>query len=77
MEKVLEAAVNQEFLGETEAKASGLTLEQVLPETTFDIGAGFDIALPNDGVSFIVDADYTFGEDADGITATGGLRITW
>lgn len=73
----LEAAVNQEFLGETEAKVSGLTLEQVLPETTFDIGAGFDIALPNDGVSFIVDADYTFGEDADGITATGGLRITW
>jgi outer membrane autotransporter protein len=73
----LEAAVNQEFLGETEAKVSGLTLEQELPETTFEIGAGIDIALPKDGVSFIVDADYTFGEDADGITATGGLRITW
>src|SRR5690606_4870848 len=47
----LEAAVNQEFLGETEAKVSGLTLEQELPETTFEIGAGIDIALPKDGIS--------------------------
>lgn len=73
----LEAAVNQEFLGETEAKVSGLTLEQELPETTFQVGAGFDIALPADGVSFTVDADYTFGDEAEGIAATGGLRISW
>jgi outer membrane autotransporter protein len=73
----LEAAVNQEFLGETEAKVSGLTLEQELPETTFEIGAGIDIALPKDGISFTVDADYIFGEEADGVSATGGFRLTW
>lgn len=69
--------MNQEFLGDTAAKVSGLTLEQDLPETTFEIGAGIDIALPKDGVSFIVDADYTFGENAHGISATGGFRISW
>jgi outer membrane autotransporter protein len=73
----LEAAVNQEFLGETEAKVSGLTLQQELPETTFEVGGGFDIALPKEGVSFTVDADYTFGDEAEGVSATGGVRITW
>lgn len=73
----LEASANQEFPGETEAKVSGLTLEQDLPETTFEIGAGVDIALPRDGGSFTVDADYTLGDEADGVSATGGLRISW
>lgn len=73
----LEASVNQEFLGETEAKVSGLTLEQDLPGTTFEIGGGIDIALPKDGVTFTVDADYTLGDAAEGISATGGFRINW
>lgn len=73
----LEASVNQEFLGETSAKASGLTLEQQLPDTTFEIGGGIDIALPEEGVSFTVDGDYTFGAEADGVAVTGGLRINW
>jgi outer membrane autotransporter protein len=73
----LEAAVNQEFLGDTEARVSGLALEQALPETTFEIGGGFDIALPQEGVSFTVDADYLLGDEAEGFSATGGLRITW
>lgn len=73
----LEASVNQEFLGETEARVSGLTLQQELPETTYQVGGGFDIALPKSGLSFTVDADYTFGEDADGVSATGGFRINW
>ena len=73
----LEASVNQEFLGETEAKVSGLTLEQDLPDTTFEIGGGIDIALPKDGLTFTVDADYTLGDEAEGISATGGFRINW
>jgi outer membrane autotransporter protein len=73
----LEASVNQEFLGQTEARVSGLTLEQELPETTFEVGGGFDIALPKEGVSFTIDADYIFGNDAEGVAATGGLRISW
>jgi outer membrane autotransporter protein len=73
----LEASVNQEFLGETEAKVSGLTLEQDLPGTTFEIGGGIDIALPKDGVSFTIDADYTLGNQAEGVSATGGFRINW
>ncbi|HWA49643.1 MAG TPA: autotransporter outer membrane beta-barrel domain-containing protein, partial [Dongiaceae bacterium] len=73
----LEAAVNQEFLGETEAKVSGLTLEQELPGTTFEIGGGIDIALPKEGLTFTVDADYTLGDEAEGISATGGFRINW
>jgi len=73
----LEASVNQEFLGETEAKVSGLTLEQELPGTTFEIGGGIDIALPKDGLTFTVDADYTLGDEAEGISATGGFRINW
>ncbi|HNB26624.1 MAG TPA: autotransporter outer membrane beta-barrel domain-containing protein [Alphaproteobacteria bacterium] len=73
----LEASVNQEFLGETEAKVSGLTLQQELPDTTYQVGGGIDIALPKSGVSFTVDADYTFGEEADGVSATGGFRINW
>ena len=56
---------------------SGLTLEQDLPDTTFEVGGGFDIALPKDGVSFTLDADYIFGDDAEGVAATGGLRINW
>lgn len=48
-----------------------------MPETTFELGAGIDIALPKEGVSFTVDADYTFGAEAEGVAATGGLRITW
>ena len=73
----LEASVNQEFLGATEAKVSGLTLEQDLPGTTFEIGGGIDIALPKDGVSFTVDADYTLGNEAEGVSATGGFRVNW
>lgn len=73
----LEASVNQEFLGETEAKVTGVTLQQDLPGTTYEVGAGFDIALPKDGVSFTIDADYTLGDEADGIAATGGIRINW
>jgi len=73
----LEASVNQEFLGDTDATASGVNLDQELPGTTFEVGGGFEIALPKDGVRFTLDADYTFGEEADGIGATGGVRITW
>ena len=73
----LEAAVNQEFLGEVQARVSGLTLEQELPGTTFELGGGIDIALPKDGVTFTVDADYTLGNEAEGISATGGFRINW
>jgi autotransporter family porin len=73
----LEASVNQEFLGDTEAHASGLRLEQELPGTSFEVGGGVDIALPAEGVSFTFDADYTFGDEVEGIGATGGLRINW
>jgi outer membrane autotransporter protein len=73
----LEASVNQEFLGEVKAKVTGLTLNQELPETTFALGGGFDIALPKEGVSFTVDADYILGDEAEGFTATGGFRIHW
>jgi outer membrane autotransporter protein len=73
----LEASVNQEFLGETSARVSGLTLEQELPDTTFEIGGGIDIALPEEGVSFTVDGDYTFGAEAEGVAITGGFRINW
>ncbi|WP_162917342.1 autotransporter outer membrane beta-barrel domain-containing protein [Dongia deserti] len=72
-----EASVNQEFLGETDARVSGRIIEQELPDTTFEVGAGFDIALPKDGVSFTIDADYIFGDDAEGVAATGGIRISW
>jgi outer membrane autotransporter protein len=73
----VEASVNQEFLGETQAKVTGLTLNQELPETTFALGGGFDIALPKDGISFTVDADYILGDEAEGFAATGGFRIQW
>ena len=73
----LEASVNQEFLGETQARASGLTLEQELPGTSFEIGGGIDVALPADGVNFTLDADYTVGDEVEGIVATGGFRINW
>jgi outer membrane autotransporter protein len=73
----LEASAAREFLGETEANVTGLAIEQALPETRFEVGAGFDIALPKDGVSFTIDADYVFGDEVDGVAATGGLRISW
>ena len=73
----LEASASQEFLGETEANVTGLAIEQQLPETRFEAGAGFDIALPKDGVTFTLDADYVFGDEVDGVAATGGFRINW
>ena len=67
----------QELLGGAEAEVSGVTLRQELPETTFELGAGFDIALPADGVSFTFDTSADFSEGEDNFGATGGVRITW
>src|SRR5262249_47372005 len=41
-----EAGVAQEFLGESRVRVTGVTLEQDLPSTTVQFGAGLDIALP-------------------------------
>ena len=72
-----EASAAQEFLGDTSARASGVNLDQELPGTTFEVGGGVDIALPKDGVTLAFDADYIFGDDADGVQATGAIRINW
>jgi autotransporter family porin len=73
----LEAGVAQEFLGRSEARVTGVTLRQELPDTTLRFGAGFDIALPADGLSFTfaTNADLSGGEDSFG--ATGGVKFTW
>jgi outer membrane autotransporter protein len=73
----LSAGVAQEFLGEAEARVTGVTLTQELPQTTFELGAGFDIALPADGVSFTFDTSADFSEGDDNYGATGGVKFTW
>ena len=73
----LSAGVAQEFLGEAEARVTGVMLTQELPTTTFELGAGFDIALPTDGVSFTFDTSADFSEGEDNYGATGGVKFTW
>lgn len=72
-----EAGVAQELLGAARAEVSGVTLEQELPQTTFQIGAGFDVALPEDGVSLNFATTYDFGDGTDNVAATGGVKFTW
>lgn len=72
-----EAGVAQELLGAARAEVSGVTLEQELPQTTFQFGAGFDIALPEDGVSLNFATSYDLGDGEDNIAATGGVKFTW
>jgi autotransporter family porin len=73
----LSAGIAQEFLGESEARVTGVTLTQELPETTFELGAGFDLALPAEGVSFTFDTSADFSEGEDNYDATGGVKFTW
>lgn len=73
----LSAGVAQEFLGESEAQVTGVTLTQELPQTTFELGAGFDLALPEEGVSFTFDTSADFSEGEDNYGATGGVKFTW
>ncbi len=73
----LSAGVAQEFLGEAEARVTGVTLTQELPTTTFELGAGFDIALPGEGVSFTFDTSADFSEGEDNYGATGGVKFNW
>lgn len=72
----LDLAVTREFLGRTAAQVSGLDLEQQGPETSVEIGGGFDIALRQPGVTLNLDVDYRMG-DAEGLAAVGGIRISW
>lgn len=72
-----EAGIAQEFLGESQARVTGVTLTQELPRTTFELGAGFDVALPADGVSFTFDTSAGFSEGEDNFGATGGVKFTW
>ncbi len=71
------AGVAQEFLGQSEARVTGVTLTQELPQTTFELGAGFDLALPEEGVSFTFDTNADFSEGEDNYAATGGVKFTW
>ena len=73
----LEAGVAQEFLGESRARVTGVTLEQDLPTTTLQFGAGFDIVLPEDGVSFTFGTTADLSEGEDNYGATGGVKFTW
>jgi len=73
----LEAGVAQEFLGESEARVTGVTLRQDLPTTTFQFGAGFDIAVPSDGVSFTFGTTADLSEGEDNFGAAGGVKFTW
>ena len=67
----------QEFLSQLEVRVTGVAQTQELPETTVELGAGFDIALPADAVSFTFDTSADFSEGDDNFGATGGVRITW
>jgi len=73
----LSAGVAQELLGQSEARVTGVTLAQELPQTTFELGAGFDLALPEEGVSFTFDTSADFSEGEDNYAATGGVKFTW
>ena len=71
------AGVAQEFLGQAEARVTGVNLTQELPQTTFELGAGFDLALPEEGVSLTFDTSADFSEGEDNYAATGGVKFTW
>ena len=73
----LSAGVAQEFLGQSEARVTGVTLTQELPQTTFELGAGFDLALPEEGVSFTFDTSADLSDGEDNYAATGGVKFTW
>jgi hypothetical protein len=72
--KLLSAGVAQEFLGEPEARVTGVARTQELPQTTFKLGAGFDLALPEEGVSFTFD---TSADLSNNYAATEGVNFTW
>ena len=73
----LSGGVAQEFLGQSEARVTGVTLTQELPQTTLELGAGFNLALPEEGVSFTFDTSADFSEGEDNYAATGGVKFTW
>ena len=73
----LSAGVAQEFLGKPEARVTGVTLTQELPQTTFELGAGFDLALPEEGVGFTFDTSADLSNGENNYAATGGVKFTW
>ncbi|WP_162917341.1 autotransporter outer membrane beta-barrel domain-containing protein [Dongia deserti] len=73
----LQAGVAQEFLGQSEARVTGVIFTQELPQTTFELGAGFDLALPGEGVRFTFDTGADLSEGEDNYRATGGVKFTW
>jgi outer membrane autotransporter protein len=73
----MEAGVQHEALGDTEARVSGLSFVDELPGTIAFLSAGVAVNLIPNKLSLVLDAGYAKGDAAEEFTATGALRVMY
>jgi hypothetical protein len=73
----VDVALRREFLGETSAQASGLTFTHELPGAAARLATGVAMHLLDEKLTLFLDAAYAKGDDAEEISATGGLRLSY
>ena len=73
----LSVGVVHEFLGETGATASGLAFDTSTGGTTFEVGGGLAAWALASNLTLTLDGTYRFGEEVQGLSVTGGLKLSW
>ncbi len=73
----LSLGVAHEFLGETGATASGLAFETSTQGTTFEVGGGVTAWALASNLTLTLDARYRFGDEVEGLSVTGGVKLSW
>lgn len=69
--------VSREFLGESEASASGLTFESSTRGTAFELGGGLAVWDLGNNLSLHLDATWRFGDEVSGLGASAALKLSW
>ncbi len=73
----LRLGVSREFLGDSEASASGLTFETSTRGTAFELGGGLAVLDLGNNLSLHLDAGYRFGEEVSGLDVQAALKLSW
>ena len=59
------------------ATASGLTFNSSVEGTAFEVGGGISAWALASNLSLTLDAGYRFGDEVEGFSVTGGLKLSW
>jgi len=73
----LAVGVAHEFLGDSEATASGLTFGSTTEGTALEVGGGITAWALAANLSLTLDVAWRFGDEVSGASVSGGVKLSW